>query len=306
MKKSSGKRILPASLLKKWKDIQNNNTLDVLRLEELESELNQFGQINEAGERIADSNENGLSSFAIGSEETGHSITEGSLTCEDGRQSSVFFGNGLKSAINMFVATQVLLGEKPTQTYFTGLSRPFPPGYKQTFYTYYVKKKLFYKNSQIWNRLKRSIYQEIRQKGFNPRLTNFGEEPDMLYIALTSKESERAAVFVRNSGTENKIGIHLRGSVKNAAKLNSVGQKCAKVLLSSMKDFENHLYKLEEDIFNQVSRGPIPNAKLKLKKPMGERVLSEMAKQGLIRLTKKGHALTTLGKWYQSTKDLDG
>ena len=73
-----------------------------------------------------------------------------------------------------------------------------------------------------------------------------------------------------------------------------------------MKDFENHLYKLEEDICNQLSRGPIPNAKLKLKKPMGERVLSEMAKQGLIRLTKKGHALTTLGKWYQSTKDLDG
>ena len=302
MKKSTEGEVLPVGLLKKWKDIQNNNTLDVLKLEKLESELSQFGKINKTEERVAGSKENAFLSFAVGSEETGHSITEGFLTCEDKKKISVFFGNGLKSAINTFTATQVLLGTKPTQSYFTSLARPFPSGYKKTFYTYYVKKRLFYKNSKIWNRLKTSIYQETRNKGFNPHATSFGEEPDMLYIALTSKENERAAIFIRNSGTENKIGIHLRGSKKNAAKLKSVGQKCVKILLSSMKDFESYLYKLEEDIFNQLSYGPIPNAKLKLKKPTGERVLSEMVKQDLIRLTKKGHTLTTLGKWYQSTK----
>jgi len=69
-----------------------------------------------------------------------------------------------------------------------------------------------------------------------------------------------------------------------------------------MKDFENHLFKLEENILNQLIHGSVSNAKLKLKKPAGERVLSEMAKQGLIQLTKNDHVLTALGKWYLSTK----
>ena len=73
-----------------------------------------------------------------------------------------------------------------------------------------------------------------------------------------------------------------------------------------MKDFENHLCKLEEDILNQLIHGSVLNTKLKLKKPAGERVLSEMAKQGLMRLTKDGHALTTLGKWYLSIKKQNG
>jgi hypothetical protein len=124
----------------------------------------------------------------------------------------------------------------------------------------------------------------------------------MLYITLDSKKSENAAVFVRNSGTENKIGVNLRGTMKSAAKLKSIGKECIKILFSSMKDFENHLYKLEEDVLNQLIHGSVLTTKLKLKKPAGERVLSEMAKQGLIRLSKDGHALTTLGKWYLSIK----
>ena len=69
-----------------------------------------------------------------------------------------------------------------------------------------------------------------------------------------------------------------------------------------MKDFENHLYKLEEGLLNQLIHGPVLNTKLKLKKPTGERVLLEMAKHGLIRLVKDGYTLTTLGKWYLSIK----
>jgi hypothetical protein len=44
---------------------------------------------------------------------------------------------------------------------------------------------------------------------------------------------------------------------------------------------------------------------LKLKKPLGDRVLSEMVKQNLIELTKKGYSLTKLGEWYQSTQSMD-
>jgi len=299
-KKSKESKVLPASILEKWKNLQKKNSLNILKVEELELELNQFLKIKKGGGRVASNEKNDF--FAIGSEETGHCITEGYLTLKNEIQVPVFFGNGVKSAINTFVATQVLLDSKPTRAYFANLARPFPPGYKQTFYTYYVKKKLFHKNSPLWNQVKTSIYQEARNKGFSPRLTSFGAEPDMLYIALGSKKSENAAVFVRNSGTENKIGINLRGPMVSAAKLKYIGEKCIKILLSSMKDFENHLCKLEENLLNQLIHSSVSNTKLKLKKPEGKRVLSEVVKQGLVQLTKDGYTLTILGKWYLSIK----
>ncbi len=299
VKKSKDRNVLPSNIFKKWEGIQNKDSLNVLKVEELELELNQFEEIKKGVERVA-SDKDDL--FSIGSEETGHCITEGYLTLKNGKQAPVFFGNGVKSAINTFVATQILLGSKSTRAHFSNLSHPFRPGYKQTLYVYYINKKLFHKNSQLWNQVKTSIYQEARSKVFNPRLTSFRAESDMLYIVLNSKKGERAAVFVRNSGTENKIGVNLRGPMKSAAKLKYIGEKCIKVILSSMKDFENHLCKLEEDILTQLIHGSVSNTKLKFKKPAGERVLSEMEKQGLIQLTNNNYALTTLGKWYLSTK----
>ena len=306
IKKSGGIKILPSSLKKKWSQVKKNGTLDVLKLEKLEIALNRFKKINRINKKITDGNSNYFSSFAIGSEETGHNITHGYLTREDNKLTPVFLGNGLKSAINTFVASQVLLGTKSMHAYYSALVNPFPMGFKQTFYTYYIKKELFHKNSKLWNLLKKSICREARDKGFIPRCNSFNEDPDMLYISLTSKNSTRAAVFIRNSGTENKIGINLRGPKKNAVKLEFIGQKCVRILLSSMKDFESYLYKTEQDIFKQLITGPVVSSKLKLKKPTGERVISEMMKQGLLELTKKGYALTSLGKWYQSTRDRNG
>ncbi|MBJ78826.1 MAG: hypothetical protein CMH80_03785 [Nitrospinae bacterium] len=303
IKKSSGSKPPSAKLLKKWKGMLENNYLDVTKFHELEAKLDFFAKNNKAKKNIASPNENNYFSFAIGSEETGHNITNGSLTLEDGRRISVLLGNGLKSAINTFVATQLLLESKPVRTYFSTLANPFPSGFKQTLYAYYVKKDLFKKNSLIWNRLKQSVHEEAQSKGFNLRITNFPEEPDMLYISLTSKDGGRGAVFVRNSGTENKIGVNLRGSKKDAAKLKSIGQQVVKTLLSSMKDPENPFYKLEQDILTQLKGGPMQAAKLKLKKATGGRVLSEMTKQKLIGLTTKGYALTPLGKWHRSEQN---
>jgi phosphoglucosamine mutase len=294
-KKLKGRDILSSSILKKWQNILNKDSQNLLKLEKLESELNQFLEVKK-GTTCNDRND----LFSIGSEETGHCITEGYLTLKNKSHVPVFFGNGVKSAINTFVATQILLGSKPPRAYFSNLTRPFCPGYKQTLYTYYVNKNLFYKNSQLWNQVKKSIYQEARSKGFSPRLTSFSAVSDMLYIALDLK-SQQAAIFVRNSGTENKISVNLRGAMKSASNLKHIGKKCIKILLSSMKDFENHLCNLEGDVLNQLIHESVPKTKLKLKKSAEERVLSEMAKQDLIRLTKNGYALTTLGKWYLST-----
>ena len=94
----------------------------------------------------------------------------------------------------------------------------------------------------------------------------------------------------------------MRGTKKNSSKLNFIGQKCIRILLSTMKNCDNDLYKLEQKIFSQLTFGATLNPNLKLKKLKNKRVLSEMQKQNLVKLTKIGYVLTPLGKWYQSKK----
>ena len=299
LKKQIGGTAPLNAMIKKWQSFQKSDTLDIMRFYELESKVDALGKKNKkTGHPMGLESES--FSFAVGSEETGHNITTGYLASEDGGRVPVFFGNGLKSAINTFAATQLLLGSKSVRTYFSTLRHPFPPGFKKTLYTYYVKKELFHLNSAVWNRLKKVIYEEGRGMGFKPRIIRFSEELDMLYVSLTLKNGSRASVFVRNSGTENKTSINLRGAKRDGPRLKKIGLLCIRVLLSTMKDSNNPFHRIESVVLNQVVTGPVPEARLKLDKESGSRVLTEMIKQGLISLTVKGYALTPLGKWYSA------
>ncbi len=122
----------------------------------------------------------------------------------------------------------------------------------------------------------------------------------MLYIALTPTDgkSPTAGIFVRNSGTENKISVNLRGNNKDARALKTIGENAIRLLLGTLKDVEDHYYKLELDILSQVATGTVPDGQLILEKHSHNRILAEMGKQSLIELTAKGYRLTARGKWY--------
>ena len=49
----------------------------------------------------------------------------------------------------------------------------------------------------------------------------------MLYISLVSPKGTQAGVFVRNSGTENKISVNLRGAKGDGASLKAIGGQAA-------------------------------------------------------------------------------
>ncbi|MBI5428673.1 MAG: hypothetical protein HZA02_10420 [Nitrospinae bacterium] len=287
--------------------------------------------------------------FAVGSEETGHNITLGRLGQRaagpngpdlDGASATldamppragaeaersaatrrrsgafpggtpVFFGNGVKSALNTFAASQFLLAKKSPRARFAFLEKPFKPGFKQTLYVYYVKKPLFHKGSKIWNRVKRTLLDEGRKLGYDVKTLAFPEEPDMLYLALKpgrgrgKTRSSPAGIFVRNSGTENKIGINLRGARTDAAKLRAVGERAARILLASLKDEANHFYKLELEVLSQVAGKPRSEGEIDLNPAERTRLLNEMTKQDLIRLFPEGYRLSPRGKWYIEGKPL--
>ncbi|OGV98221.1 MAG: hypothetical protein A3I04_06625 [Nitrospinae bacterium RIFCSPLOWO2_02_FULL_39_110] len=181
--------------------------------------------------------------FAIGSEESGHNITEGYLQTRDGRDISVFAGNGLKSAINTFAASESILishfeKEGISPLYFQNLHHPFEPGFKKTFYIYKTDKSKLAKGAYLWKRVEafiRSLILEYFGNSIEVFLKERDEEPDMLYMAIYDKGDLRGCIFVRNSGTEDKTGINVRGMMDDKEKLISIGERTMNYLISEIK-----------------------------------------------------------------------
>ena len=117
----------------------------------------------------------------------------------------------------------------------------------------------------------------------------------MLYISLAEG---KAGVFVRNSGTENKISVNLRGRKSDARKLKKIGLAVVKLLFSLLKDHDNALYKMELHALSQIASQHVTDEKLKVKNHYKLRLIDEMKKQNLIQPSPDGNRLTSLGKWY--------
>ncbi|CCQ89590.1 putative Phosphoglucosamine mutase [Nitrospina gracilis 3/211] len=276
-----------APLQKKLKALQADGRFDVAQFEALEKEI----------DRVSSGTPSDISlPFAVGSEETGHNITLGWLDTQVGGRVPVFCGNGLKSALNTFAATESLMQNKPAKRYYSVLAKPFAPGFKATLYSYYVRQPGFHHNSPVWKQVLAAIRKQAKQLGFTCKTVHFEEDPDMLYVAMTSADGREAAVFVRNSGTENKIGVNLRGAKPSAKALNTVGEATLRLLMQSLKDSVHPLYAVEQDLLQRMVTKPL--AAPKANEDSVQRVLREMGKQGLTRLTPKGFVLTPRGKWY--------
>lgn len=210
----------------------------------------------------------------------------------------VFCGNGLKSALNTFAASQFLLGGKPVAKYYARLERPFAPGFKGTRYAYYIQQEKFSNGSEVWKRVRQCILQAGKQNGYKGRVIQFAEDQDMLYISLMSSKETQAGVFVRNSGTENKISVNLRGAKGDAPALKAIGEQAVRILFTTLKDRKNHHYKVELDLLHRIAVKPLKEAQVT---GSAQQVLREMAKQKLVQPSARGWRLTPLGSWYISS-----
>ena len=275
-----------ATLKKRLARLKQSESLDVSALQKLETQIDQA--------RIGDGGFKDLP-FAVGSEETGHNITLGWM---DGGQEygiPVFCGNGLKSALNTFAASQFLLRGKPVAKYYARLEKPFAPGFKGTRYVYYIHQEKFSNGSAVWQRVRKCILKAGRERGYRGRVIPFREDKDMLYISLMSPKGAQAGVFVRNSGTENKISVNLRGAKGDASVLKTIGEQAVRILFATLKNQDNHHYKVELDLLSRIAAQPLPETQVT---GSAQRVLMEMAKQKLVQLSVKGWRLTPLGSWY--------
>ena len=233
--------------------------------------------------------------LAVGSEETGHNITTAFLTLPNLKEVPIYSGNGLKSALNTFSATEHLAATLSPKRYIQSVRQPFLPGFKSTLYTYYIRQELFCRDSQVWRKVKRLMFQTTKQSGYSVKTRNFPDDPDMLYISLSGG---KACIFVRNSGTENKISVNLRGRKSDARKLKKIGLEVLKLLFSLLKNRDNLFYKMELYVLSQIASRPVIDEELEVKRQYKSKLINEMRKQNLIQLSLEGNRLTPLGKWY--------
>ena len=275
-----------SALKKRLARLKKSDVLDVSALQKLEAQID-CARIGDHGFRDF--------LFAVGSEETGHNITLGWMEgAEEGRL-AVFSGNGLKSALNTFAASQFLLADKPAAKYYAKLERPFAPGFKGTRYVYYIHQEKFCNGSAVWNRVRKCILQAGKKNGYRSRVIPFREDKDMLYISLASPKGNQAGVFVRNSGTENKISVNLRGAKSDAVSLKAIGEQAVRVLFTTLKNQDSHHYKIELDLLSRIAAQPLNEKQVT---GSAQRVLMEMAKQKLVQPSAGGWRLTPLGTWY--------
>ena len=286
-------KLLTAKLAKK-KQAQIKNKIKPLKKNGVTS-VSALLDLDESIPEASDTGNNHAETLAVGSEETGHNITTGYLTLPNKKRIEVYSGNGLKSALNTFAATEQLATTLSPEKYIQSIRRPFTPGFKSTLYTYYIRQDLFYRNSQVWKKVKRLLLQTAKQNGYSGKTRVFPDDPDMLYISLAEG---KAGVFVRNSGTENKISVNLRGRKSDAGKLKKIGLEVIKLLFSLLKDPDNALYKMELYALSQIASNPITDEKLEVKNQYRLRLIDEMKKQNLIQPSPEGNRLTSLGKWY--------
>ena len=147
--------------------------------------------------------------FVVGCEESGHVTFGVEVPDADGREGTVFTGNGLLSTL-----TALEYAVRENLTPFE-IAEPFPQGYKAIRYVYFVDKERFLPGTDAFaaagDAALKSLETLLRPINIEVRPVEFPDAPEMLYIAAyDSEENQVGALFARNSGTESKTGVAIR------------------------------------------------------------------------------------------------
>ncbi len=189
----------------------------------------------------------------LGLESSGHLIFPVPFNNDKGEEVFLHAGNGLLSSLLTLTAVKAL-----------GLSEdriaiPYVPGYSGTFYTYFVDKSLFYRDSRIWNQDREIITKSYEKlKKTNSQFKNsslvFGikEDVHMLYASIIKDKLLFAAIFCRNSGTEDKISVYIKCQKKFEHLLYPVGVNLNRNHIERMKNRNSIEFEYETAILAEI------------------------------------------------------
>jgi len=287
----------------KLKQMQNNSTFDaisatnsVLSLEKwlLENKSNEL--VNLAYSHSCEIRNN---FFVIGNEESGHLITLGKI--KSGKMiKPIFIGNGIKCALNSMAAILQLIPDIKQQQYFRWLSNPFPSGYKKSLPVYYVDKSLLCEESVMRKQLQDLLLKNLNWLEMEIKVDQNQQEPQMLMIRVFQHKLPVAMIYVRNSGTEDKMALYLRGNSKLTEQLDSLAKKVYSYMMITFKNNKSLMARAEQSILHSLSHKTRHTIELKgqeFEEVPIDRLLHEMSsRQKLIKKDKGMWCITNLGR----------
>ena len=122
----------------------------------------------------------------------------------------------------------------------------------------------------------------------------------MLMIRVFQHNLPVALVYVRNSGTEDKLGLYLLGSKKLAEELDSLAKKVYSYLMISFKNKKSLMARAEKSILHSLIHHIGETIKLiepEFEKVPLDRLINEMSsRQKLIEKVKGIWRITDLGR----------
>ncbi|MGA1174092.1 MAG: hypothetical protein ACO30O_00835 [bacterium] len=185
--------------------------------------------------------------FFLGSEESGHVILPVTHNKE-----LVFLGNGPLVA---FKATEILYKHwlHNPEEFFKNIEALQPQGTRVTLPIYYVvKEKLLEPRfrdelCQIIQESAGNLYPEFIQDWIN-----LPEDNELLMLQLKDKNTLKIAIFIRNSGTEDKLSLYIQGNGISDAALNELSREIYWHLLCHCKNRNSNWYQSEAQIMVEL------------------------------------------------------
>ncbi len=185
--------------------------------------------------------------FFLGSEESGHVILPATHNKE-----LVFLVNGTLVA---FKSTKILYKRwlHNPEEFFKNIEALQPQGTRVTLPIYYVvKEKLLEPRfrdelCQIIQESAGNLYPEFIQDWIN-----LPEDNELLMLQLKDKNTLKIAIFIRNSGTEDKLSLYIQGNGISDAALNELSGEIYWHLLCHCKNRNSNWYQSEAQIMVEI------------------------------------------------------
>ena len=255
--------------------------------------------------------------FALGGEESGHTIAPGLLVDAVGQGRRFAAGDGFKSFLNTSAALQSLFEDANPEDAYAAIAAPFPRGFKRSYYAYHVERSRFAPGTEVWEAIGAKLM-ESAESAFlgvaTPRFSPLEDDAGVMYLALEDESGgPLGAVYVRNSGTESRTGVVMRGPAAWEEMLCAAGDEVLREILRRMKDDDAPGARAEACLLEALREREMEaqaadahldsDAETRFGAPVhAAGIRKEVVRGGLAREEAGTFSITPLGEWYLEQK----
>jgi len=204
--------------------------------------------------------------FLIGGEESGHTIVRSLLTDSSGTVHHAYVGDGYKSFVNTVASIMVLQRSKEIEDFYNFLKLPFEREYKSSSSIYYVKKENLLDGSKVRESISNALEDvlfTVFPSDFSVKWEKFENCEDMIYVdILDLKDNVRGSIYIRNSGTEDKTSLVLKGDLEVQEFLRKVFDSFFPAMFSFLKNKENSFCKVEKIFLEMIGQSDFSEEKI--------------------------------------------